>query len=411
MVILTLLDPQQQAPIEEWKFSNPAKIRIGRSLDNDIVLADALVSRYHVELHNLGTDAQERWQLLSQGTNGTFVNNQLVSQGVLTSGSLIQLAPNGPMLRFEVIPLVPEAADPRGSDSSSEATVAFFNHSDCDHAGNPPDNLFCIHCGQPIWIQGTIHGYQLLRMLGQGGMGVTYLVWFPPAQGPQLQVLKEIKADMAEVPKAKELFLREARILQSLDHSAIPRFFDCFVEKNKTYLTMELIHGQSLDKRVLETGPAAPEQAIDWMLQTCEVLDYLHHLQPPVIHRDIKPSNLLRKLDGQVVVIDFGTVKEVGSLPGTRISIEGYSAPEQELGHPQIQSDFYAVGATLIFLLTGKNPNKFYCDRGQGERLQIPDLPLTDPLRAVIAQATKPKPGDRYATARDLAAALKHCLE
>lgn len=410
MIILTLLHPQQQAPIEQWEFSDPAKIRIGRALDNDIVLEDALVSRYHVELHNLGeTEAQAQWQLLSQGTNGTFVNNQLVSQGVLTNGSLIQLAPKGPMLRFELM-LAPEAVAPAPSDSSSEATVA-FPPSGCNHAGNPPDNLFCIHCGQPIRIQGIIHGYQLLRMLGQGGMGITYLVWSPQAKGPQLQVLKEIKADMAEVPKAKELFLREARILQSLDHPAIPRFFDCFVEQDKTYLAMELIHGQSLDQLVLQTGPIAPRKAIDWMLQTCEVLDYLHHLQPPVIHRDIKPSNLLRKLDGRVGVIDFGAVKEVGSLPGTRISIEGYSAPEQGLGHPQIQSDFYAVGATLIFLLTGKNPNKFYRDRGQGDRLQVPELPLAAPLRAVIAQATEPKPGDRYATARDLAAALKSCLQ
>jgi serine/threonine-protein kinase len=147
------------------------------------------------------------------------------------------------------------------------------------------------------------------------------------------------------------------------------------------------------------------------MLQTCEVLTYLHNQVPPVIHRDLKPSNLLvRTLDNQIVVIDFGAVKEAGSTSGTRISVEGYSAPEQGLGRSQIHSDLYAVGATLIFLLTGQNPFKFYKIGGQGYQLQLPDLPNIPPsLKAVIERATKPQPADRYQTAAELAIALKNC--
>lgn len=147
------------------------------------------------------------------------------------------------------------------------------------------------------------------------------------------------------------------------------------------------------------------------MLQTCQILSYLHRQEPPVIHRDLKPSNLLvRSLDQQIVVIDFGAVKEGGNSAGTRIAVEGYSAPEQSLGRPLTQSDLYAIGATLIFLLTGENPIKFYKNRGQGHRYHLRDLPsIPANLRAVIERVTEPQPSDRYQTAQELAQALWSC--
>jgi serine/threonine-protein kinase len=338
------------------------------------------------------------WQIRSLGTNGTFLDGKLATQDLVSDGSILQLGTTGPILKFEI---------------QAAAKLENLSPSGCTHAGNLPGNLFCIRCGQPIHVQRTIRDYQVLRMLGHGGMGTTFLVWAKQAvQGrPQLQVLKEINADLAAVPKAQELFAREARILQSLHHSGIPQFFDYFVEENKKYLVMELVHGQDLDKWVIQRGPVSCDHAISWMLQTCEVLTYLHNQVPPVIHRDLKPSNLLvRTLDNQIVVIDFGAVKEAGSTSGTRISVEGYSAPEQGLGRSQIHSDLYAVGATLIFLLTGQNPFKFYKIGGQGYQLQLPDLPNIPPsLKAVIERATKPQPADRYQTAAELAIALKNC--
>jgi len=401
LVILTQLHLQHKSPLERWEFADQLKIRIGRAPDNDVVLPDPLVSRHHLELLKTA-GSQGLWELVSLGTNGTFVNHKLVSRALLTAESLIQLSPQGPLLRFE-IGRQPQAASPAAAIASG-----------CRHLGNAPDNLFCIHCGQPLRVQGRIRDYQLLQALGQGGMGITYLVWSDQeiAGRPRLQVLKEINADLAAVPKAQELFLREARILQSLDHPAIPKFFDFFVAAEREYLVMELIHGQSLDQWIRRQGPIAPSQAITWMLETCEILDYLHRQQPPMIHRDIKPSNLLvRKRDGRIVMIDFGAVKEVGSLTETRISIEGYSAPEQGLGHPQPQSDLYAVGATFIFLLTGKNPNRFYQNYGQGYRLQFQGIAHLPPqLRQVLEQVTAPKPSDRYPSAQALIAALRACL-
>jgi serine/threonine protein kinase, bacterial len=398
VVTLTLLDPRQKTPVHKWQFAANPVICIGRSPDNHIVLSDILVSRYHLELHRT---ADGNWRLRSRGSNGTFLDGKLSPQGTLANGSIIQLGPTGPILKFEV--------------QTTGQKTAPVSAENCTHAGNFPGNLFCVHCRQPLNVQRTIRQYQVLRLLGHGGMGTTFLACVPseqPGQMPQLRVLKEMNAAMENIPKAQELFEREARILQSLSHPGIPTFFDYFVENHKKYLVMQLIHGQDLDKWVQQKGPVQVERAIAWMLQTCDVLSYIHTQTPPVIHRDLKPSNLIvRSKDSQVAVIDFGAVKESGNSPGTRIAVEGYSSPEQTLGNPQIQSDLYAIGATLIFLLTGQSPIKVYRNRGHGYRLQIQEIAvIPDPLKRVIQTATEPRLGDRYQTANQLAEALKFCL-
>ncbi len=398
MVTLSLLHPQQNTPLQQWHFEDESVIRIGRSSDNHVVLTDSLVSRHHLELRRISSLKNGSWwQMINQGTNGTFLNGILVAQGLVADNSLIQLARGGPTLKFHL--------EERGEGAGEQG---------CTHIGNPPNNLFCIHCGQPISVQRTIRQYQVLRTLGQGGMGTTYLAWAGAgllAQHPQLLVLKEMNADMAKVAKAQELFEREARTLKTLRHPGIPKYYDFFVERGKKYLAMELVHGQDLEKRVYEWGPVTPQQAIAWMIQTCDVLEYIHSQYPPLIHRDIKPANLMvRTPDNRIVVLDFGAVKEIGTAPGTRIGAEGYCAPEQERGQPLTQSDLYAIGPTLIFLLTGETPYKFYRQRGRGYRFQLESIPtITPQLRAVIERVTEPVPSDRYATAKELASALAAC--
>lgn len=396
MVALYLLEPQQKTPLQQWQFERQSLIRIGRSPDNDVVLSDLMVSRYHLELQRVPSK-QSVWQLTNRGTNGTFLNGILVSQSLIADNSIIQLARGGPLLRFQL---------------NSSENVATSSSWRCDHSGSLPNSLFCSRCGQPLTVLREIRQYQVLRVLGQGGMGTTYLAWDTTktvADHPQLLVLKEMNADMAKIAKARELFEREARTLATLQHPGIPRYYDFFLQDGKKYLAMELIHGQDLERHVLERGPVTPTQAIAWMLQTCDVLDYLHTQNPPLIHRDIKPANLLvRRADNHIVVLDFGAVKESSTAPGTRIGAEGFAAPEQERGQPLIQSDLYAVGATLIFLLTAETPFKFLKQRGRGYHFDVSRVPtITPQLREVIERATEPIPHDRYATALELAAALK----
>jgi serine/threonine-protein kinase len=415
MVTLTLLHPQASTPLQQWNFQSHLTIRIGRSPDNDVILDDPLVSRHHLELRASSSQPGSSWHLVNQGTNGTFLNGVLISRGRVPDDALIRLAREGPMLKFNLQALPPISAEGGGVSSASAPVPSPEPANPCAHEGNAPTNLFCIHCGQPLVpIQRTIRRYQVLRTLGQGGMGTTYLAWDKTGklQGrPSLLVLKEMNADMAQISKAQELFEREARTLKTLNHPGIPRYYDFFVEGGKKYLAMELIHGQDLEQRVLTTGPVTLPQAIEWTIQTCDILGYIHSCDPPLIHRDIKPANLMvRHRDNQVCLLDFGAVKEIGTVPGTRIGAEGYSAPEQDRGQPCTQSDLYAIGPTIIFLLTSATPLKFYRRDGSIYGFDTSKIPtITPQLREVIDRLCQPIPRDRYQTAKELSEALAAC--
>ena len=406
MVNLTLLEPQTNQPLQNWQFLEQSVIRIGRALSNDVVLKGYFqVSRKHLEI----IQVQEQWQLINYGTNGTLVNHNPVKQIILNHGDLIRLAENGPLFRFELE--VASTTNPANLENSPAEP-----QTKCDHHNNPPDSIFCIHCGQPIVEEEKFIGsYQILRTLGRGGMGITYLVWDKNQtnQGaPSLSVLKEMKADMIRVPKARELFEREARVLKSLAHPNIPKYYDFFVENNRKYLVMELIHGQNLEDLIRQRGAINSERAIEWMIQLCLVLDYLHNLQPPLIHRDVKPANLiLKNLDGRLMLLDFGAVKELGTSLNTRIGVEGYSAPEQYSGKPCVQSDIYGVGTTIVFLLTGKTPMQYYRYEKNKYEIDIASIPnLSDKLGDVIKKACQPNPSDRHQSAKELLESLRACL-
>jgi len=413
-MLLTLLDPEQQIPLQQWSFESESIVRIGRSPENHVVLPNPLVSRQHLELQKVKSGTSSQWYLVNSGTNGTFVNGMSIEQGWISDGALIQLARGGPLLHFQVTTIQ------LGSNIETDPAVNLPT-ARCTHADNPQSNLFCIHCGEPIKVDRTIRHYQVLRTLGQGGMGTTTLAWDrekakaqQPGSSPaaSLVVLKEMNADMAQIAKAQELFEREAKTLKALNHPGIPQFFDFFVEGGKKYLVMEMLHGEDLEKRIYNRGPVPPQQAIEWMIQTCEVLGYIHSQKPPLVHRDIKPANLLvRHRDNGISVIDFGAVKEIGTPPGTRIGVEGYTAPEQDRGQPIPQSDLYAIGPTLIFLLTGEGPQKFYGKLARGYGFKLDNIPTIAPkLRETILRTTAANPGERFQTAQQLAQALAACL-
>jgi serine/threonine-protein kinase len=148
------------------------------------------------------------------------------------------------------------------------------------------------------------------------------------------------------------------------------------------------------------------------MMELCKLLTYLHSLQPPLIHRDVKPANLmLRTRDRQPVLLDFGAVKEIGTPLATRIGAEGYSAPEQNRGKPTPQSDIYAIGPTIIFLLTGNSPIKYVRHRGGKFVFDVSKVPtIAPPLQKIIAKCSEPNLRDRFASVEQVAQALSHCL-
>lgn len=275
---------------------------------------------------------------------------------------------------------------------------------------NPSCLNFCRLDGKLISGQGVIRNsqngweYEVLRILAQGGMSSTYLVY--SYQNKKLAVLKEINAELALRAKGREMFQREARILQSLQHPGIPKYYDFFDTRERYSLVMEMVHGTNLEQMPIVTAT----QALEWLLQTSSILDYLHGCNPPLIHRDIKPGNLiLRYNNRQITLIDFGAVKEATTPPGTRIATPGYGAPEQQKGSPCIQSDFYALGTTLIYLLTKQSPTKFYI-HSQRKFVGLENAGIPASLVPAIDNLTAFFPEDRPQNAAEVSTLLRDTL-
>ena len=215
--------------------------------------------------------------------------------------------------------------------------------------------------------------FSVIMQLASGGLSAVYLA---EKANKELVVIKESSLpptiDDAHRSKAEELFKREAKLLLKLDHPQIAKIYDHFVERRRDYLALEFIPGHTLRQLVAKKGPQDERLAVSLIRQLAVVLDYIHGQSPPILHRDISPDNLVLKEDGKLVVIDFGAANEiVGTATGTLIGKQSYMSPEQFKGKPTVQSDIYAVGSTLYFLLTGDDPKPLCTSHPQEVRPAI----------------------------------------
>ncbi len=223
---------------------------------------------------------------------------------------------------------------------------------------NLDDKLFCYKCGSELLLAGR---YQVTCLLsGKGGFADTYEILHHGVP----KVMKVLKH---QSQKAIELFEREYQVLQQSNHPGIPKAEDYFQFTPKGSqtplfcLVMEKIVGKDLQEYIKEVGRPIDEKcAWEWLSQIAHILKEIHTKQ--LLHRDIKPSNIILQPDGQLVLIDFGAVKQIATIQArgqnTYIYTPGYAAPEQELGDPVIQSDFFSVGRTFVYLLTFEEPLK-----------------------------------------------------
>lgn len=207
--------------------------------------------------------------------------------------------------------------------------------------------------------------YQIVNILGQGGMGTTY-----EAQDLQTQgrvAIKSLSLNRAGDWKAVELFEREARVLSNLNHPCLPKYLDYFqvetANNHSFYLVQELVEGRSLYSLVQSGWHATESEIRQLASQLLDILTYLHTLTPPVIHRDLKPQNIIRGKDGGIFLVDFGAVKTTYQTTfsggSTVVGTYGYMAPEQFRGQGYPATDLYGLGATLLFLITHKSPSEF----------------------------------------------------
>jgi len=250
--------------------------------------------------------------------------------------------------------------------------------------------------------------YRVDRLLGKGGMGET---WKVDDRGTP----KVLKVLMDNYKKCIELFQREAEVLKQLDHPGIPKVepdgYFTFQPENSTEplhcLVMEFIEGQNLQEWLEQRNnqPISQEQAINWLKQLVEILAQVHDRQ--CFHRDIKPSNIMRRSDGQLVLIDFGTVRKVTKTyiekhqqgDVTKVYSYGYTAPEQFRGQAVPQSDFFALGRTFVYLLTGKEPieckehlETFELQQDWRDSAPLVSKPLADLIDELMALSPENRP-------------------
>lgn len=250
--------------------------------------------------------------------------------------------------------------------------------------------------------------FRIVMPLSSGGMSAVYLA---STRDRELRVIKEAVlpariSDEKEL-KAKELFKREVALLQKLSHPQIASVLDYFVENDRNYLVLEFVAGNSLRQHVAQNGPVEEKAALELTSQTATILEYLHGLTPPVIHRDISPDNLVLKEDNTLVLIDFGAANEfVGTATGTMVGKQAYIAPEQFKGKAKTASDLYALGGTLYFLLTGRDPEALTCSRPRDLNREI--SPLADDL---VAGLTDLDLESRIATAAETKAKIEEIIE
>ena len=205
-----------------------------------------------------------------------------------------------------------------------------------------------------------ISRFNFIEPLGEGGMGEVYLAEDIQNDNRQCVVKKIINEgkDLASQIEMIKVCQREADLLRRLNHRGIVKFLDDHYSDEGLFVVMEYIPGNNLEQLVSREGALDSETVIRIGLQCCDVLEYLHTFETPIIYRDLKPSNLMLRPDGLVVFIDFGIARDFGPKdgPATRVITSGYSPPEQYFGKPEPRGDLYSLGATMHHLLTGVRP-------------------------------------------------------
>lgn len=228
-------------------------------------------------------------------------------------------------------------------------------------------------------------------------------------------VLKEFTAlysDPKEQADALRYFHREAYLLNHLSHPNLPVVYDYFQFNNLSCLVMDYIEGEDMAKILERTCPLPVMKACDWIMQTATVLYYLHSQKPdPIIFRDIKPSNIII-CKGIVKLIDFGIARNFNTAKKgdtMRIGSPGYAPPEQYNGQSDPRSDLYALGVTLHYALTGRDPSEsqspFVLPPARSLNPEVPEA-----VEEVIKKATKLIPEERYQNALDFKRDLKQAL-
>ncbi|MBW4615608.1 MAG: protein kinase [Desmonostoc vinosum HA7617-LM4] len=262
--------------------------------------------------------------------------------------------------------------------------------------------------------------YQVIRTLGGGGFGETFLAedtQMPSKRRCVIKQLRPIHNNPQIYQLVQERFQREAAILEDLGGitDQIPTLYAYFQLEGQFYLVQEWIEGDTLTAKVHRQGLFSESAVKELLVNLLPVLENVHNKR--IVHRDIKPDNIiLRQRDAKPVLIDFGAVREsMGTVVNSQgnptssivIGTPGFMPSEQAAGRPVYSSDLYSLGITAIYLLTGKQPQELETDSRSGEIIwRSHALSVSPTLAGVIDQAIAYHPRERFATAREMLEAL-----
>src|SRR5262249_33785829 len=256
----------------------------------------------------------------------------------------------------------------------------------------------------------------IVRRIGGGGMGSVYLAHDKNlADAPRaVKEMLEMFADAHQREKAIEDFRRESTLLASLEHPSIPTIFDFFVENDRYYLVMKYVNGSDLASKMRHSSGRVDERSVtEWAIQTCDVLDYIHCLTPPIIFRDLKPANLmLDERTNRIMLIDFGIARTVAPTQKgvTAIGTMGYAPPELFSGKVDPRSDLYSLGATMFHMLTGADPQDnplLIFDFTKNPRPRDINSQITPDMERILIKSTEYKSDNRFSSAGEMKQVLE----
>lgn len=248
--------------------------------------------------------------------------------------------------------------------------------------------------------------YRLLKHIGRGGISEVYV-----AEDIKLNKMWAVKVCDKYSDRYHDyiynVFVQEINMMRNLNHPAIPKIFDVIEDSRYLFVVMDYVEGNTLQK-IIEMHGAQPQYiVVEWVKQVCNILNYLHTLNPPHIYRDVKPANLMLTPNGYIRIIDFGiarTYKPNKSCDTVVLGTKGYAAPEQfGSGQTDARTDIYGLGMTMHQLLTGLDP-KFPTYEQMPIR-QINPM-LSKGLEYIVSKCIEPDPAKRYQNCTELLADL-----
>jgi serine/threonine protein kinase len=262
----------------------------------------------------------------------------------------------------------------------------------------------------------TAGDYQIIGILGTGGMGKVYKA--RNVISDRVEALKVLLPNLANETELADRFMREIKLLASLNHPNIAALHTALRLENQLLMVMEFVEGRTLEDR-LKDGPLPAGEAAAYICQALSALGYAH--ERGVVHRDIKPANMMVTADGQLKLMDFGIAKAVAdrrlTMTGTTLGSLYYMSPEQVKGSSDLdgRSDIYSVGVSLYELVTGTRPFKGDSDYSimvaHLEQLPVPpiqiDPSLPPALNEIILTAIQKDRENRFQTAQAFRSALE----